>query len=113
MSGRLAVDPRKNPPHASAHGQGLVALPRWGADRDASDPVFIVLGTALGASSSFVTVGASVVEFFEPGIRAIRYAAGHLDGAKNRWQVALVAGIALGAFASPGLQPPVGAVPAE
>jgi uncharacterized membrane protein YedE/YeeE len=63
-------------------------------------PAFLFLGTALGASSSFVTIGASVAEFVDPGIRAIRYAAGHLDGAKNWWQVALVVGIALGAFAS-------------
>jgi uncharacterized protein len=63
-------------------------------------PAFIFLGTALGASSSYVTISASVAEFFDPGIRALRYAAGHLDGAKNWWQVALVFGIALGAFAS-------------
>jgi len=63
-------------------------------------PAFIFLGTALGASSSYVTISASVAEFFDPGIRAIRYAAGHLEGAKNWWQVALVVGIALGAFAS-------------
>lgn len=63
-------------------------------------PAFLFLGTALGASSSFVTVGATLAEFFDPGIRAIQYAAKHLDGAKNWWQVALVVGVALGAFAS-------------
>ena len=63
-------------------------------------PAFIFLGTALGASSSYVTLSASLAEFFDAGIRALRYAAGHLDGAKNWWQVALVFGIALGAFAS-------------
>jgi hypothetical protein len=46
-------------------------------------PALIFLGTALGASSSYVTISASVAEFFDPGIRALRYAAGHLDGAKN------------------------------
>ncbi|MBR0659386.1 YeeE/YedE thiosulfate transporter family protein [Neoroseomonas oryzicola] len=63
-------------------------------------PAFLFLGTALGASSSFVTAGASLAEFLDPGIRGIRYAAAHLDGAKNWWQVALVIGVAIGAFAS-------------
>lgn len=63
-------------------------------------PAFLLLGTALGASSSYVTVSASVAEFVDPAIRELAYAGKYLDGAKNWWQVALVAGIALGAFVS-------------
>ena len=63
-------------------------------------PAFLLLDTALGASSSHVTVGASLAEFADPGVRGLQYAARHLDGAKNWWQVALVGGIALGALVS-------------
>jgi uncharacterized membrane protein YedE/YeeE len=63
-------------------------------------PAFLLVGTALGTSSSYVTVGASAIGWLDPGIRAFDYAARHLDGAKNWWQVALVAGIALGALLS-------------
>ena len=66
-------------------------------------PAFLLLGTALGASSSYVTVSASVAEVFDPPIRSIAYAAKYLEGAKNWWQVALVGGIALGALISASL----------
>jgi hypothetical protein len=63
-------------------------------------PAFLLLGTALGASSSYVTVSASLAAIVDPAITAIDYAARHLSGAKNWWQVALVVGIALGALVS-------------
>ncbi len=63
-------------------------------------PAFLLLGTALGTSSSYVTVGASLASFVDPGITSIDYAAKHLSGAKNWWQVAVVVGIGLGAFLS-------------
>lgn len=63
-------------------------------------PAFLLLGTALGASSSYVTVSVSLAQVVDPAIRELAYAAKYLDGAKNWWQVALVAGIALGAFIS-------------
>ena len=44
-------------------------------------PAFLLLDTALGTSSSYVTVGASVAEFVDPAVRQIEYAAKHLDGA--------------------------------
>ena len=66
-------------------------------------PAVLLLGTALGASSSYVTVSASIAEVFDPAIRSLAYAGKYLDGAKNWWQVALVGGIALGAFISAGL----------
>ncbi len=66
-------------------------------------PAFLLIGTALGASSSYVTVSATIAGWFDPGIAGIEYAAKHLSGAKNWWQVALVVGIALGALASSSL----------
>lgn len=63
-------------------------------------PAFLLIGTALGTSSSYVTVAASLAEPLDPGLRAIGYAARHLDGAKTWWQVAVVVGIALGALHS-------------
>lgn len=66
-------------------------------------PAFLLIGTALGTSSSYVTVSATVASWVDPGIAAIDYAAKHLNGAKNWWQVALVVGIALGAALSAAL----------
>jgi len=63
-------------------------------------PAFLFMGTALGTSSSYVTISASIAQVFDPSIATLKYAAGHLSGAKNWWQVALIAGIALGAFLS-------------
>jgi uncharacterized membrane protein YedE/YeeE len=76
-------------PYLAGAGIGLLQI-----------PAFLALGTALGASSSYVTVAASIAETVDPAIAQIRYAANHLAGAKNWWQVALVAGIAIGAFLS-------------
>ena len=63
-------------------------------------PAFLLINTALGTSSSYVTVSGTVASFFDSGIAGIDYVAKHLSGAKNWWQVATVAGIALGAFVS-------------
>jgi uncharacterized protein len=64
-------------------------------------PAFLIIETALGASSSYVTVGAGIAGLFDPSLLNIDYVARHLAAnAKNLWQVALVAGIGLGAFVS-------------
>ncbi len=64
-------------------------------------PAFLIIETALGASSSYVTVGALVTSWVDPSILKIGYAANHVAAtAKNWWQVALVVGVAIGAFAS-------------
>ncbi len=63
-------------------------------------PAFLIVNTALGASSSFVTVAASLVSLFDPAINAIPYFKSHVSTAKDWWQVALMAGVALGAFLS-------------
>ena len=64
-------------------------------------PAFLLIETALGASSSYVTVGALVTSWLDPSILKIGYAANHVAAtAKNWWQVALVGGVAIGAFLS-------------
>jgi len=64
-------------------------------------PAFLLIETALGASSSYVTAGAALVGLVDPSLLQIDYVARHVAAnAKNLWQVALVMGIALGAFAS-------------
>lgn len=64
-------------------------------------PAFLIVGTALGASSAYVTIAASFAAWIDPSILKIGYAANHVAAtAKNWWQVALVIGIAIGAFLS-------------
>lgn len=63
-------------------------------------PTFLLMNTALGASSSFVTVGAYIAALVDPAVPTIKYFASHMSGAKNWWQVAVVGGIAVGAFLS-------------
>jgi uncharacterized membrane protein YedE/YeeE len=63
-------------------------------------PAFLLIGTALGASSSYVTVAGHVAAVVDPAVSQMDYFAKHLAGAKNWWQVALVVGIALGAALS-------------
>lgn len=64
-------------------------------------PAFLLIETALGASSSYVTIGGLIASFFDPAIVNIDYVARHVaPTGKNWWQVALVVGIALGAFVS-------------
>lgn len=63
-------------------------------------PAFLLINTAIGTSSSYVTMAGTLASFFDPGITAIDYVAKHLSGGKNWWQVATVIGIAVGAFLS-------------
>ncbi len=63
-------------------------------------PAFMLIGTALGASSSYVTVSAHMAGMVDQGVASIDYAVKHMQGAKNWWQVALVVGVAWGAFLS-------------
>jgi hypothetical protein len=64
-------------------------------------PAFLLIETALGASSSYVSVGGLVASWIDPGAAKINYIAQHISAApKNWWQVALVIGIAVGAFLS-------------
>jgi uncharacterized protein len=64
-------------------------------------PAFLLINTALGASSSFVTVGDALASWIDPSLAKVEYAANHIaPTAKNLWQVALVGGIAIGALLS-------------
>lgn len=64
-------------------------------------PAFLLIETALGASSSYVTVGSIIASWIDPSILNIDYVARHVaTTGKNWWQVALVVGVAIGAFIS-------------
>jgi uncharacterized protein len=63
-------------------------------------PTFLLMDTALGASSSYVTVAAHLAALVDSRVTEIKYLASHMWGAKNWWQVAVVGGIAVGAFLS-------------
>jgi uncharacterized protein len=64
-------------------------------------PAFLIIETALGASSSYVTIGGLIASWIDPSVLQIDYVAKHIAAtAKNWWQVALVGGIAVGAFLS-------------
>ena len=64
-------------------------------------PAFLIIETALGASSSYVTIGGALASWIDSSIVNIDYVARHVAAtAKNWWQVALVVGIAIGAFLS-------------
>jgi uncharacterized protein len=64
-------------------------------------PAFLIIETALGTSSSYVTIGGTIASWLDPSLAKIDYVARHIsDAPKNWWQVALVAGIAIGAFLS-------------
>ncbi|NJM33861.1 MAG: YeeE/YedE family protein [Rhodomicrobium sp.] len=68
-------------------------------------PAFLLIDTALGASSSYVTAAAYLASLVDPSIldpaaTQFDYLQKHLTPGKNFWQVALVSGILLGALAS-------------
>lgn len=63
-------------------------------------PTFLLIETALGTSSSYVTIAAHIASLVDTSIGEMDYLAKHMYGAKNLWQVALVVGIAIGAFIS-------------
>ena len=64
-------------------------------------PAFLLIETALGASSSYVTIGGLIASWLDPSVTGINYVAKHIAATgKNWWQVALVVGVAIGAFLS-------------
>jgi hypothetical protein len=64
-------------------------------------PAFLLIETALGASSSYVTIGGLLASVVDSTAAQHSYLAKHIAATgKNWWQVALVVGIALGAFIS-------------
>ncbi len=63
-------------------------------------PAFLLIETALGTSSSYVTIAAHIANLADASVGKMDYLAKHMYGAKNLWQVAMVIGIVLGAFMS-------------
>lgn len=63
-------------------------------------PAFMIMSTALGTSSSYVTAAVNLGQFFDTSILEISYAKQHFEGAKNYWQLFVVVGIIIGAFLS-------------
>ena len=63
-------------------------------------PAFLLIETALGTSSSYVTIAAHIAALADASIGKMDYFAKHMYGAKNLWQLAMVAGIVFGAFLS-------------
>lgn len=64
-------------------------------------PAFLLIQTAVGASSSYVTIGGLLASWVDPAIVNIDYVAKHLAATgKNWWQVAFVGSVAVGAFIS-------------
>lgn len=68
-------------------------------------PAFLLIDTALGASSSFVTAAAYLAAQFDgaildPAATQYAYFQKYVSPGKNFWQAALVIGILVGAFVS-------------
>ncbi|WP_417319752.1 YeeE/YedE thiosulfate transporter family protein [Emcibacter sp.] len=64
-------------------------------------PAFMLINAALGASSSYMTVSGYFASLVDPAVVQMDYFSKYIDGgAKDLWQLALVIGIALGAFLS-------------
>jgi uncharacterized membrane protein YedE/YeeE len=63
-------------------------------------PAFVLIETALGTSSSYVTIAAHIAALVDASVGRMDYLAKHMYGAKNLWQVVMVLGIAVGAFLS-------------
>ena len=63
-------------------------------------PAFLLIETALGTSSSYVTMAAHIASLANAPLAGYEYLSKHMWGAKNLWQLAMVVGIVAGAFAS-------------
>ena len=64
-------------------------------------PAFMLIKSPIGASTSYVTVGGRLASVVDPDASHIAYFAKHISATgSNWWEVALVVGIAIGAFVS-------------
>lgn len=63
-------------------------------------PAFLLVDTALGASSSFVAAAGYLAWLGDPAVSQIDYFSKYMTSSKYAWQGALVVGIALGALVS-------------
>lgn len=63
-------------------------------------PAFLLMDTALGASSAYVKIVGHLAVMVDPAVADIKYFAKYMASQKYVWQLALIIGIALGAFVS-------------
>jgi uncharacterized membrane protein YedE/YeeE len=66
-------------------------------------PAFLLAKDPLGASTSYATVAAKGTEIVDPAINQVDYMSSYISGitdTTNSWEVAIVIGIALGAYIS-------------
>lgn len=63
-------------------------------------PAFLIVDTALGASSSYVKVAGHLASIFDPAVSEMAYFSKYMGATQYWWQLALVIGIALGALVS-------------
>ncbi len=63
-------------------------------------PAFLIIDTALGASSSYVSLAGYVASLFDPDVQTIAYFDKYMTSLKYAWQSAMVIGIGFGAFIS-------------
>ena len=63
-------------------------------------PAFLLIDTALGTSSSYVKVAGHLAALFDQTVGSADYFAKYMTKDSYVWQLALICGIALGAFVS-------------
>jgi len=63
-------------------------------------PAFLIIGSALGASSSYVSVSAYIAGLIDPAIKEIGYFEKYMTSLSYLWQASMVVSIGIGAFIS-------------
>ena len=63
-------------------------------------PAFLIIGSALGLSSSFVSMSGYLASFFDSTVRQIPYFEKYMTSLKYAWQASMILGIVLGALIS-------------
>jgi len=63
-------------------------------------PAFLIIGSALGASSCYVSVSAYIAGLVDPAIREIGYFDKYMSSLSYLWQASMVVSIGIGAFIS-------------
>ncbi len=63
-------------------------------------PAFVIIGSALGASSSYVSVSAYIMRLIDPMIAEIGYFEKYMTSMKYAWQTSMVVAIGVGALIS-------------
>jgi uncharacterized membrane protein YedE/YeeE len=63
-------------------------------------PAFLIIGSALGASSCYVSVSAWLTSLIDPAIQEIGYFDKYMTSVKYAWQTSMVVSIGIGAWIS-------------